>query len=116
MEPVDPTAGGLSARRFARREVLKLGALLGAGGVVAPGLAACAAPPRATAPDGSPGLAGSVTVLAIGGDPYADPVVRKVYEDFRTEHPGIEWDIRPLPGGGPEWDRLARAALASGEP
>ena len=34
---------------------------------------------------------------------------------FKTQNPGIEWDIRTLPGGGPEWDRLARAAIASGE-
>ena len=34
----------------------------------------------------------------------------------RRSHPGIEWDIRALTGGGPEWDRLARATLTSGDP
>ena len=46
----------------------------------------------------------------------AQPPLRKVYDDFKTLHPGITWDVRALPGGGPEWDRLARALLASGEP
>ena len=42
--------------------------------------------------------------------------MKKVYDDFKAQNPGIEWDLRALPGGGPEWDRLARAALAAGEP
>lgn len=36
--------------------------------------------------------------------------------DFRGLNPAIEWDIRALPGSAPEWDRLARSAIASGEP
>ncbi len=40
----------------------------------------------------------------------------QVYDDFKARHPAIEWDIRALPGGGPEWDRLARATVTSGEP
>jgi ABC-type glycerol-3-phosphate transport system substrate-binding protein len=51
-----------------------------------------------------------------GGDPSAEPALKKVYDDFKTLHPGVEWDIRALPGLGPEWDRLARATLESGEP
>jgi ABC-type glycerol-3-phosphate transport system substrate-binding protein len=46
----------------------------------------------------------------------AEPPLRKVFDDFAARHPGLEWDVRALPGGGPEWDRLARAMLASGEP
>jgi ABC-type glycerol-3-phosphate transport system substrate-binding protein len=53
--------------------------------------------------------------MIAGGDPSAEPALRTVLDGFRAEHPGIEWDIRPLPGGGPEWDRLARGLLASGE-
>jgi len=114
-----------------RRDVLKLGAVIAAGGVVAPFLAACAAPGDGrTVPvptdgvGGSPaqagatpgGLSGPVTVLTEGTDPSTIPAVKQVYDDFRTLHPAIDWDIRPIPGFGPEWDRLARAELASGEP
>ena len=35
---------------------------------------------------------------------------------LRGTNPLVEWDIREIPGGGPEWDRLARATIASGEP
>jgi raffinose/stachyose/melibiose transport system substrate-binding protein len=48
-------------------------------------------------------------------DPATDAPYQAVYDGFRELHPGIEWDLRPLPGGGPEWDRLARGLLASGE-
>ena len=114
-----------------RRDVLKLGAVIAAGGAVAPLLAACAAPsgsgaasvapssglslaPSSVAPSGA--LSGSITVLAEGGDPSTQPALKKVYDDFKAQDPGIDWDIRALPGFGPEWDRLARAALESGEP
>jgi ABC-type glycerol-3-phosphate transport system substrate-binding protein len=111
--------------------VLKLGALIAAGGALAPLLAACAAPsgsegaPVASAAGGtsaaSPAsttlaLSGPITVLTGGGDPSSEPALKKVYDDFRAQHPAIEWDIRVLPGLGPEWDRLARATLESGEP
>jgi arabinogalactan oligomer / maltooligosaccharide transport system substrate-binding protein len=106
-----------------RREVLKLGAFVAAGGALAPLLAACSAPSGSegasvASKSGSNGLAlsGSITALVEGGDPSAEPVLRKVYDDFKALHPAVEWDIRALPGLGPEWDRLARAALASGEP
>jgi ABC-type glycerol-3-phosphate transport system substrate-binding protein len=39
-----------------------------------------------------------------------------VYQDFAARHPEVGWDIRPIPGGGPDWDRLARAQVAAGEP
>lgn len=61
-------------------------------------------------------MTGPVTVIAGGGDPMAQPPLRRVYDEFRVLHPGVEWDVRALPGGGPEWDRLARALLASDEP
>ena len=53
--------------------------------------------------------------MLAGGDPTTDPVLNKAYDDFKAQHPGVEWDIRAIPGLGPEWDRLARAALESGE-
>ncbi|HEX4898391.1 MAG TPA: extracellular solute-binding protein [Candidatus Limnocylindrales bacterium] len=46
----------------------------------------------------------------------AEPPLRTVLDDFARQHPGLSWDLRVLPGGGPEVDRLARALLASGEP
>ena len=42
--------------------------------------------------------------------------MQAVYDEFAARHAGVEWDIRLLPGGGPEWDRAARATVASGEP
>ena len=54
--------------------------------------------------------------MIASGDPLAEPPLRKVLDDFVALHPGVMWDVRALPGGGPEWDRLARALLASGEP
>ena len=106
-----------------RRDVLRLGALIAAGGAIAPLLAACASPAgteiASGAPSGSPGsaaLSGTVTVLAEGSDPSTEPSLKRVYDDFKTQNPGIDWDIRAIPGLGPDWDRLARAALESGEP
>jgi ABC-type glycerol-3-phosphate transport system substrate-binding protein len=98
--------------------VLKLGALIAAGGAIGPWLAACAAlGPSGARPAGSgAGLAGPVTVLAEGGDPRTQPVLAKVYDDFASLHPGLSWDIRAPSGLGPEWDRLARATLEAGEP
>ena len=113
-----------------RREVLKLGAVIAAGGVVAPLLAACAGPsgtgPASVSPSAGPSLApsdgltkgalsGPITVVA-ESDPSTQPALKKVYDDFKAQNPGVEWDIRAIPGFGPEWDRLARAALESGEP
>ena len=50
------------------------------------------------------------------GDPGTGPAMKQVYDDFKAQNPGIEWDIRAIPGLGPDFDRLARAALESGEP
>ena len=88
-----------------------------------PLLEACAGPSRTDTPSGSArgsaaasaALSGTVTVLLGGGDPTSDPVLNKVFDDFKAQHPGIDWDIRAIPGLGPEWDRLARATLESGE-
>ena len=106
-----------------RRDVLKLGFVIAAGGAVAPLLAACAAPsadgsqgPAPSAAKSTGALSGSITVVLGGGDLSGEPALQKVYDDFAAQNPGIEWDIRALPGGGPEWDRLARASVASGEP
>ncbi len=105
-----------------RRDVLKLGALL-AGGTAVAGVAGACAPRREAASSASLGspaarstAAGPVTMITIGGDPMAQPPLRKVFDDFAAQQPGVSWDIRALSGGGPEWDRLARALLASGEP
>ena len=105
-------------RRLGRRDVLKLGAAIAAGAAVSPLVAGCGGPGRSPAPaDAASGaISGPITLLTGGGDPTAEPALKRVYDDFRAQHPGIEWDMRALPGGGPEWDRLARAALAAGEP
>jgi ABC-type glycerol-3-phosphate transport system substrate-binding protein len=118
-------------RMRSRRDVLKLGAVIAAGGVVAPLLAACTAPSGSAAASLAPGTGGSatpsaasttqafsgpITLLTGGGDPMAEPALKKVYDDFKAQNPAIEWDIRALPGLGPEFDRLARGALESGEP
>ena len=127
-------------RLLTRRDVLKLGALVAAGSAAAVVLDACA-PRREVSPSAlaaasgevagsgivapSGPLSGSsdqaviggpVTMIAGGGDPFAEPPLRKVFDAFAADHPGLSWDVRSLPGGGPEWDRLARALLASGEP
>ena len=60
-------------------------------------------------------MSGSITALT-EGDLSAEPALRKVFDDFKAQNPGMAWDIRAIPGLGPEWDRLARASLASGEP
>jgi arabinogalactan oligomer/maltooligosaccharide transport system substrate-binding protein len=104
-----------------RRDVLKLGALLAGGAAASAVLGACAPRREAAAstpssPGSASGLAGAVTLIAGGGDPYGEPPIRKVYDDFSALHTSVDWDIRALPGGGPEWDRLARATLAAGEP
>jgi ABC-type glycerol-3-phosphate transport system substrate-binding protein len=97
---------------WTRRDVLKAGTLIASGGVIAPLLAACATPSRRSP---SP-TSGSITVISHAGDPGTEPALHKVLDDFAAQHPGVVWDIRELPGGGPEWDRLARGAMASGEP
>jgi len=117
-------------RPRSRRDVLRLGAGIAAGGAVARLLAACAAPTArraaSVAPSGvgtpapavaatTPSLSGRITVLAGGGDPSSEPALKQVYDDFRALNPGIEWDIRALPGLGPEWigSRAARWSRAS---
>jgi arabinogalactan oligomer/maltooligosaccharide transport system substrate-binding protein len=123
VKPDAPTSDSMWERMHGRREVLRLGAVIAAGVAVAPLLAACAAPvgnaaasvvPKAASSGAQ--LSGVITALVEGGDPSALPAVKKVYDDFKAQNPGIDWDIRALPGGGPEWDRLARAAVAAGEP
>src|SRR6185503_11176672 len=103
-----------------RRELLRLGVLLAGSATAGAVVGGCA--PRRAATSASPSAAaaasgaGIVTMIAGGGDPLTEPALRKVYDDFEALHPGLSWDVRPIPGGGPEWDRLARALLASGEP
>src|SRR6185295_8052830 len=117
-----PASDSRSQPLWARRDILKLGSLIVAGGVAAPLLAACATPNRADTTPAASGagkgsaVSGPITVVTYAGDPGTEPALVKVFDDFKAENPGIEWDIRELPGGGPEWDRLARASIASGEP
>jgi arabinogalactan oligomer/maltooligosaccharide transport system substrate-binding protein len=105
-------------RALPRRDLLKLAAALAGGAGASMVLGACA-PRRQPTPSGpvaAPGgLSGPVTLIA-GGDPLTEPPLRRVFDDFQALHPGIEWDVRPVSGGGPDWDRSARALLASGEP
>jgi len=54
-------------------------------------------------------------LVGSGADPNSAPALRTIYDDFAAQNPGIEWDTRLLPGGGPEWDRRARASITSGE-
>ena len=115
MDHIRPAADGPWRRLRSRREVLKLGASIALGGAMSPLIAACVGP-RGSAP-GSPGGASSAAVTVLvgsGADPNSQPALRKVYDDFAAQS-GVEWDIRLLPGGGPEWDRRARAAITSGE-
>ena len=119
MEPAHPTGDGPWDRPRSRREILQLGVVLAAGAAVTPLLAACgssAAAPRGASTGSGGGLSGPITVITGGGDPTAEPALKRVYDGFKALHPGIEWDIRALTGGGPEWDRLARATVTSGEP
>jgi raffinose/stachyose/melibiose transport system substrate-binding protein len=123
MEPVRSSIDNPWTRLRSRRDLIKLGALAAAGGMVAPLLAACAqaggsvsgSPPPATASLAT-ALSGTITVLSGGADPSTEPALNKVYADFKTQNPAIEWDIRTLPGLGPDWDRLARGTLESGDP
>ncbi len=126
MEPIESMTDSAWRRMRSRRDVLKLGLGIAVGGAVAPLLAACTSPsatPVASRVAGSstagasPALSGSITVLIGGGaDPNVHPPLKKVYDDFRSLNPAIEWDIRALPTPAAEGDRLARAAIASGEP
>jgi ABC-type glycerol-3-phosphate transport system substrate-binding protein len=64
---------------------------------------------------GATSPSGPITVLA-EGELGTEPALKKVFDDFKAATPGVEWDIRAIPGLGPDWDRLARAQLESGEP
>src|SRR3954454_5179746 len=112
-----PLPEGAWNHMWPRREVLRLGALLAAGGAIAPLLAACASPAGTEIASGAPGgaprsaaLSGTVTLLAEGSDPSTEPSLKRVYDDFKTQNAAVDWDIRAIPGLGPDWDRLARAA------
>jgi ABC-type glycerol-3-phosphate transport system substrate-binding protein len=98
-----------------RRDLLRLGAAMAAGAALAPLAAACT-----TGPPGGASAGGSVpppiTLLHGGGDPRVEPALWQVYKDFAALHAEVTWDIRAIPGGGPDWDRLARAQVAAGEP
>lgn len=115
MDHIRPEADGPWRRLRSRRDLLKLGGSIALGGAMSPLIAACVGP-RGSAP-GLPGGASSAAVTVLvgsGADPNSQPALRKVYDDFAAQS-GVEWDIRLLPGGGPEWDGRARAAITSGE-
>ena len=113
MERPDPLASSSWNRTLSRRDVLRLGAVIAAGGVLGSSLAACASNAGSQGPSAS---SRSITLLVGGGDPSTEPGLKQGFDGFKAQNPGVEWDIRALPGGGPEWDRLARASIASGEP
>jgi len=116
VKPARPTVDSRWQRLQSRRDVLKIGASIALGGVLSPLIAACAGPGNGSGASGGLASSDSITVLAgSGADPNSAPAVKKVYDDFAAQNPGVEWDIRLLPGGGPEWDRRARAAVTSGE-
>ena len=130
MKPDPLTSDGPPMRMLDRRDLLKLGLVLAAGGVIAPLVVACAGPGGSTTPSAAPtaggggpspvpstpALSGTITILTGGAEPSGDPALKKVYDDFKAQHPAIDWDIRVLPGFGADWDRLAREAIVSGEP
>jgi raffinose/stachyose/melibiose transport system substrate-binding protein len=105
-------------RLLPRRDVLKLAAILAGSASASAFLGACAArrEPSSSRPTSSAGASSGPLTMIASGDPLAEPPLRKVLDDFAALHPGIEWDVRALTGAGPEWDRLARAMLSSGEP
>jgi len=101
------------ARAMDRRSVLKLGAALSAGAVMAPWAAACG--PAGDDPAADAGDA-TITLITVGGDPRQVPALAQVFDDFGAEHPEVAWDFRAITGGGPEWDRSARTMVTAGEP
>jgi raffinose/stachyose/melibiose transport system substrate-binding protein len=126
MEPLHSMSDSAWSRMRSRRDVLKLGVGMAAAGAVTPLLAACISPngssisprpPGIAVTGASPALSGSITILIGGGaDPSVHPPLKRVYDDFSILNPGIEWDIRALPTPAAEGDRIARAAIAAGEP
>jgi ABC-type glycerol-3-phosphate transport system substrate-binding protein len=122
VRPAPAIAENPWTRTWNRRDVLKLGAALAVGGAATPLLAACAAPsgspstsPATAVGRSAAALSGPITLLA-EGDPSTEPAMKKVYDDFQAQNPGVGWDIRVIPGLGPDFDRLARGTLESGEP
>ena len=123
-DPVRPTVEDMWTRPRGRRDVLRLGAVFAAGGALTSLLVSCAvsgdgSEPASVAPTGGGGaaiLSGPITLLSESAATTSEPTLKKVYDDFKARNPGVEWDIRSIPGLGPDWDRLARAALESGEP
>jgi arabinogalactan oligomer/maltooligosaccharide transport system substrate-binding protein len=114
-----PRRPASSSREIARRDVLKLGALVGAAIATAPLLSACEALASFAPGSGTPNpgaVAGPITEVLGGGDPRADPTLKTVYDGFLTQHPGASWDFRTISGLGADWDRLARTTVTSGDP
>ena len=121
-DPESPTPNSWLRAR-SRRDVLKMGVGVAAAASLGGLLEACFGPVTSSAPTASSSgiasaasISGPITFITGGGDPTTEPALIKVYNDFANLHPGVAWDIRPLPGGGPDWDRLARGAMASGDP
>ncbi len=133
MEPLKPAARPTSALTAvrSRRDILKLAGLAALSVAAVPILEACGSPaassgaPSASAgtagPSGSTGagasqaLSGAVTALQ-SSDLTTNPPVKKVYDDFLAMHPDVTWDNRALPTSHRDWDRIARATIAGGEP
>lgn len=110
---IQPSLRDRWSRTLDRRSVLKAAAGLAAGVALTPLIGACTATTDRTA-TGSP--ARTITLITVSGDPRRVPAIGQVFDGFQAEHPDVTWDIRAIPGGGPEWDRLARTTITSGEP
>ena len=106
MTPPRPPRVDAWDRPLSRRDLLKVAGLVGSLAAAAAITGACAPrremTARASASTGTSGISpGPVTMIAGGADPMAEAPLRKVFDDFQALHPGVEWDIRPIPGGGP---------------
>jgi ABC-type glycerol-3-phosphate transport system substrate-binding protein len=117
-DPFDGAGAGVLDAPRKRRDILKMAGALAIAGTAAP-IVARASSTRPTQAlgrlnDQAAALTGPLSVLD-SGDVTTVPARQQVWDDFRTANPGVEPSIQALPTGG-DWDRLARAAIAAGEP
>ena len=106
-----------SARRppWARRDILKLGALVAAGGVAASAARGVSRTGQRPAASRSP-VRSDHRPLARRRSRDRAGAARRSSTTSRRSNPGIEWDIRALPGGGPNGIGSRAPRSTSGEP
>ncbi len=63
--------------------------------------------------DGADAITGTITLLN-AGNLDSTPYRKKVYDDFKAQHAGLEFDIRALPTDA-GWDQQARTTIQSGD-